>query len=236
MPRESRAARQRRARSIVRRLFKAHPDAHCELDHENPYQLLVATILSAQSTDKLVNSVTPELFRRFPSARRLSTAPSDELEKLVHKTGFYRQKTRTLLGSATALVRHHAGRVPETMDALVALPGVGRKTANVVLGNCFDTPGIVVDAHVARLAGRMQLTRERDPVKIERDLMKLVPEKDWTRFSHAMIFHGRRICDARAPQCEACTIQPHCPFPRQRRRPARSAPGRGATGGRARTT
>ena len=148
-------------------------------------------------------------------------------------------RLRVLLGSATALVRHHAGCVPETMDALVALPGVGRKTANVVLGNCFDTPGIVVDTHVARLAGRMQLTRERDPVKIERDLMKLVPEKDWTRFSHAMIFHGRRICGARAPQCEACTLQPHCPFPKRRRTarsPKRGAGARGRLGGRARTT
>ena len=225
MPRESKLARRRRARAITRLLFKAHPDAHCELDHENPFQLLVATVLSAQSTDVLVNSVTPELFRRFPNAKRLSTASTDEVERLVYKTGFYRQKTKTLLGIARSLVERHRGQVPETMEGLVKLGGVGRKTANVILGNCFGQPGIVVDTHVARLAGRMRLTAERDPVKIERDLVELVPEKDWTRFSHAMIFHGRRICSARAPECEACTIQPHCPFPK---RPARSRTRRGS--------
>jgi endonuclease-3 len=219
MPRESRDAKRRRAEEIAATLFEAHPDAHCELDHENAWQLLVATMLSAQSTDQTVNGVTPALFQRFPSAAELAKAAPQGVEKLVFQTGFYRQKTRSLLAMSRQLVSEHRGEVPDSIEALVKLHGVGRKTANVVLGNCFDTPGIVVDTHVGRLAGRMGLTREEDPVKVERDLMELIPRKDWTRFSHAMIFHGRRVCDARAPLCESCPIEPKCPFPR-RRRPA----------------
>jgi endonuclease-3 len=232
VPRESKAARAERARRIVKGLFAAHPDARCELRHRSPYQLLVATILSAQSTDKMVNSVTPQLFRRYPDARRLATARTDDVEKLVHATGFFRQKARTLVKMAGALVERHRGRVPATLEELVALPGVGRKTANLILGNCFDVPGIVVDTHVQRLAQRMALTHERDPEKIERDLMELVPEPDWTRFSHAMIFHGRRTCFARNPECEGCPLYADCPFPRQRRpRPVPKTAGRAAAAG-----
>jgi len=219
MPRESREAKRSRAGEIAAALFEAHPDAHCELDHSDAWQLLVATILSAQSTDQTVNTVTPALFERFPSASALAKAAQEQVEKLVFQTGFYRQKTRSLLAMSRQLVAEHGGRVPDTLEALVKLHGVGRKTANVVLGNCFDTPGIVVDTHVGRLARRMGLTREEDPGKVEHELMKLLPQKDWTRFSHAMIFHGRRVCDARAPKCEACAIEPKCPFPKRRRPP-----------------
>jgi endonuclease-3 len=233
VPRESKAARAERARRIAKGLFEAHPDAHCELHHRNPYQLLVATILSAQSTDKMVNSVTPQLFRRYPDARKLAAARTEDVEQLVHATGFFRQKSRTLVKLAGALVERHGGQVPATLEELVELPGVGRKTANLILGNCFDVPGIVVDTHVQRLAQRMGLTRERDPAKIERDLMELVPQPDWTRFSHAMIFHGRRTCFARSPECEGCPLYADCPFPRQRRpRPARKTGAHAAGAGR----
>jgi endonuclease-3 len=218
MPRESKKARRERASRITERLFAAHPDAHCELVHRNAYQLLVATILSAQSTDKMVNTLTPELFQRFPNPRALDRAGVDEVEALVFKSGFYRQKTRTLLAMAHVLVEKHGARVPRTLAELVELPGVGRKTANVILGNCFDTPGIVVDTHVTRLAQRMRLTSESDAVKIERYLMDLVPEEHWTQLSHAVIFHGRRVCHARTPECEACPLPPDCPFPTQRKR------------------
>jgi endonuclease-3 len=214
MPRESTEARTARARRIARGLARAHPDAHCELVHRGPFELLVATVLSAQSTDKMVNSVTPDLFRRYPDARRLAAAQPEAVEELVHSTGFYRQKTRTLIALARALVERHGGEVPASLEELVELPGVGRKTANLVLGVCFDTPGIVVDTHVARLAGRMGLSAERDPEKIERDLAALLPRRGWTAFSHAMIFHGRRTCSARAPRCEACAVFDDCPFPR----------------------
>jgi endonuclease-3 len=216
MPSESRDARRARASRIARALYRAHPDAHCELDHESPFQLLVATILSAQSTDRVVNTVTPALFRRLPDAKALAAADPELVERLVYKTGFYRQKAKTLRAMAGALVERHGGCVPRTLDELVRLPGVGRKTANVILGVCFDVPGIVVDTHVGRLAGRMGLSREREPDRIERDLMALVPEKDWTRFSHAMIFHGRRVCAAREPLCAACPLPPDCPYPRRR--------------------
>jgi endonuclease-3 len=212
MARESTEARKARARRIARGLGRAHPDAHCELVHRNPFELLVATVLSAQSTDKMVNSVTPDLFRRYPDARRLAGAQPEAVEELVHSTGFYRQKTRTLIALARALVERHGGQVPARMEELVELPGVGRKTANLVLGVCFQTPGLVVDTHVARLAGRMGLSAERDADRIERDLAALLPRRNWTAFSHAMIFHGRRICSARAPRCEACPIFDDCPF------------------------
>ncbi len=218
MPRESQKARTARARRITRTLFKAHPDAHCALQHQDAYELLVSTQLSAQCTDKVVNTVTPELFRRFPNAARLAQARPAELERIIHPTGFYKNKARNLIGMARALVETHGGAVPKTLEELTRLSGVGRKTANVILGNAFDTPGIVVDTHVARLTSRMGLTREKDPVKIEFDLMKLVAKKDWTRLSHALIFHGRRICSARNPQCEACPVYPDCPFPKARPR------------------
>jgi len=217
MPSESREARRARASRIARALFRAHPDAHCELDHASPFELLVATILSAQSTDRVVNTVTPALFQRLPDAKALAAADPELVERLVYKTGFYRQKAKTLRAMAEALVERHGGKVPRTLAELVRLPGVGRKTANVILGVCFDVPGIVVDTHVTRLAGRMGLSRESDAEKIERDLMALVPEKDWTRLSHALIFHGRRICAARDPACEACPLPPDCPYPRRGR-------------------
>jgi endonuclease-3 len=217
MPRESQVARRERALRIVRTLFQAHPDAHCALHHKSAYQLLVATILSAQCTDKMVNRVTPQVFQRYPDAARLATADPRTLEGLLKPTGFFRQKTKTLRSMAQSVIEQHGGQIPKTMEELTRLSGVGRKTANVILGNAFGVPGMVVDTHVVRLSQRMGLTRETDPVKIERDLQRLVPEKDWTQFSHAMIFHGRRICSARSPQCELCPLSADCPFPRKKK-------------------
>ncbi|MFQ5514218.1 MAG: endonuclease III [Myxococcota bacterium] len=221
MPRESRKARAERARRIAAKLFEAYPDARCALEHQDPFELLCATQLSAQCTDKVVNTVTPALFARYPDAASLAKARPADLERIIRPTGFYRSKAKSLIGMARRLVEHHGGRVPGTLAELVRLPGVGRKTANVVLGNAFDTPGLVVDTHVGRLAQRMRLTRETDPVKVERDLMELIPERDWTQLSHALIFHGRRICSARSALCERCPVYADCPFPRQR---ARTAP------------
>lgn len=218
MPAESREAKRGRARRIAAKLVRAYPDARIELDHGNPFELLVATILAAQSTDRLVNSITPELFRRFPDARRLAAADPAEVEKLVFKTGFFRQKTKSITSMARALVEHHAGVVPRTLDELVRLPGVGRKTANVILGACFGVPGIVVDTHMMRLAARMELSRGKDPEEIERDLQALLPEQAWTPFSQTAILHGRRVCVARAPACEACPLPPDCPHPLRARR------------------
>lgn len=222
MPRESKQARNYRAQRILKTLFETHPDAHCALHYSNPYELLCATILSAQCTDKVVNTVTPTLFKRYPDAAHLAKARPAELERMIRPTGFFKNKTKSLIGMACAVSEKHAGRIPGTLAELVKLPGAGRKTANVVLGNAFDTPGMVVDTHVARLAQRMRLTQQKDPVKIEHELMELLPKEHWTQFSHAMIFHGRRICDARNPACEACPVFPDCPFPKQRRhRPVR---------------
>lgn len=200
------------AREVFSRLARAHPDAHCELDHETPLQLLVATILSAQCTDKRVNMVTPTLFRTFPTAASLADAPREQLEEIIKSTGFFRNKAKSLIGLGKALVERHKGGVPDSMDALVRLPGVGRKTANVVLGNAFrKNEGIVVDTHVARLSHRLGLTRENDPVKIEQDLMPLFPRDDWALLSHLLIFHGRRVCEARRPKCEICVLNDICP-------------------------
>lgn len=210
MPRESKENRTKRARRIARRLFRTHPDAHCELVHQGPFELLVATILSAQCTDKMVNKVTPELFRLFPHPARLAEADPSELERILKPTGFFRQKSRMLRAMAQALVGDHEGEVPKTLEDLTQLPGVGRKTANVVLGNEFGVPGIVVDTHVGRLSRRMGLSRQDDPVKVERDLMELFPPKQWTDLSHVLIFHGRRICFARNPQCELCPVADDC--------------------------
>jgi endonuclease-3 len=179
----------------------------------------------------MVNSVMPTLLDRYPSAARLAAAEPGELEGIIRSTGFYRSKSRSLRAMASAVVERHGGQVPKTMEELTGLPGVGRKTANVILGNAFGIPGIVVDTHVSRLARRMGLTRQEDPARIERDLMELVPEKDWTQFSHAMIFHGRRVCDARNPKCEICPVRSDCPFPRKRRT-VRSSRGRKVARGR----
>jgi endonuclease-3 len=200
------------AREVFARLSKAHPEAHCELDHGNALQLLMATILSAQCTDKRVNIVTPALFRRYPDARSLADADQEELEDIIRSTGFFHNKAKALIALGKALVERHSGEVPTTMEQLVQLPGVGRKTANVVLGNAFRTnEGVVVDTHVGRLSGRLGLTRETDPVKIERALMPLFPQNDWTMLAHVLIFHGRRVCDARAPKCAICTLSEICP-------------------------
>jgi len=203
------------ATEVMSRLKRAHPDAHCELDYETPLQLLVATILSAQCTDKRVNMVTPVLFRTFPTAASLAEAPTEQLEDVIRSTGFFRNKARNLIGLGKALEERHRGEVPSSMDELVQLPGVGRKTANVVLGNAFGrNEGVVVDTHVGRLAIRLGLTREKDPVKVERDLMPLFPRDEWTNVAHVLIFHGRRVCDARAPRCDLCAVADICPSSR----------------------
>jgi endonuclease-3 len=201
-----------RAAQLVQALPKVYPDAHCELDFSNPLELLVATILSAQCTDKRVNAVTPALFARYRSAKDFARVPPATLEKMIRSTGFFRSKTRSIRAAAAAIVTEHAGRVPDTMEKLHGLPGVGRKTANVVLGNAFGKDeGIVVDTHVMRLSHRLRLTRQTDPEKIEQDLMKLVPRKHWTNWSHWLIWHGRRRCFARRPDCHHCEIFGLCP-------------------------
>ena len=201
-----------RAIEVFARLKLAHPDAHCELDHETPLQLLMATILSAQCTDKRVNMVTPSLFKRFPTALALADAKQEELEEMIKSTGFFRNKAKSLIGLGKALVERHGGAVPDSMETLVKLPGVGRKTANVILGNAFrKNEGVVVDTHVGRLSLRLGLTRETDPVKVERGLMPLIPREDWTMLAHVLVFHGRRICYARTPKCEICVLSEICP-------------------------
>jgi endonuclease-3 len=200
------------ASEIERRLVALYPEAHCELDFRTPFELLCATILSAQCTDKRVNMVTPELFRRWPDAGALATAAPTEVEAVIRSTGFFRSKTKSLIGMARALVALHAGAVPSGMEALTALPGVGRKTANVLLGNAFElNEGIVVDTHVARLAVRFGLTAESDAVRIEQALMPLFDRGGWARLSHLLIWHGRRVCDARKPRCTDCTLADICP-------------------------
>ena len=201
-----------RAIEVFARLKLAHPDAHCELDHETPLQLLMATILSAQCTDKRVNMVTPTLFQRFPTAQALADAQQEELEEIIRSTGFFRNKAKSLIGLGKALVERHGGAVPDSMETLVKLPGVGRKTANVILGNVFrKNEGVVVDTHVGRLSLRLGLTRETDPVKVEQELMPLIPREDWTMLAHVLVFHGRRICYARTPKCEICVLSEICP-------------------------
>ena len=197
---------------IIGKLKRRYPDATCALNHDNALQLLVATILSAQCTDARVNLVTKDLFQRYRNAEDYANAQPERLQEEIKPTGFFRNKTKSILGMAKALVERHGGQVPRTMEELVKLPGVGRKTANVVLGTAFGlNEGVVVDTHVSRIARRLKLTRQTDPVKIEQDLMRLVPRKDWTVFSHMLIHHGRQICDARKPKCEVCPINSLCP-------------------------
>ena len=213
--RETETARRARVRKIIARLEQAYRDATCALRHNSALELLVATILSAQSTDARVNIVTPTLFAKYKTARDFASADPRVLEQEIHSTGFFRNKTRSIVGMAQALVERHGGAVPDTMDQLVELPGVGRKTANVVLGTWFGkNEGIVVDTHVQRLATLLGLTKEKDPVKIERDLMALVPRDKWTWFSHTLILHGRRVCIARRPKCEMCVVNRLCPSSR----------------------
>jgi endonuclease III len=204
--------RRERADQLVQLLPEVYPGAHCELDFKTPLQLLIATILSAQCTDKRVNLVTPALFVKYRSAKDYANAPSAELEKAIQSTGFFRNKTKSIRAAAAAIESDHGGQVPQTMDELHALPGVGRKTANVVLGNAFGkNEGVVVDTHVARLSQRLGLTTQTDPEKIERDLMKLVARAHWTDWSHWLIWHGRRRCFARKPNCENCELLRLCP-------------------------
>jgi len=210
-----RAPARERAPEIYARLAREYPDAKCALDYRNPYELLVATILSAQCTDKRVNMVTPALFAKYPDAQALSAAKPEELEEMIKSTGFFRNKTKSLLGMSGRVAEAHAGTVPNTMEQLVQLPGVGRKTANVVLGNAFDrNEGVVVDTHVSRLSQRLALTREDDPVKIEQDLIALYPAAQWTMLAHLLISHGRTICEARRPLCEKCVLNDLCPSSR----------------------
>ncbi|MDE3053358.1 MAG: endonuclease III [Gemmatimonadota bacterium] len=209
------AALQRQAKTVLRRLLAAYPDAHCALDFRNAYELLVATILSAQCTDKRVNMVTPALFEKYPTPKALAAAPRDDVEAMIRSTGFFRNKAKSLIGMAGAVAGEHGGRIPDTMDALTHLPGVGRKTANVVLGNAFDrNEGIVVDTHVTRLSQRLGLTRARTAVKIEQSLMPLFPQARWTILSHLLIEHGRRVCSARNPRCGECVLADVCPSAR----------------------
>jgi len=200
------------ARELLKRLPAIYPDAHCELDHSNPLELLVATILSAQCTDKRVNLVTKDLFQRCRTAADYAAIPQEELEALVRSTGFYRNKAKNLRAMGAALLAKHGGEVPSTLEALAALPGAGRKTANVVLGNAFNkNEGVVVDTHVGRLSQRLGLTTFTDPVRIEQDLIKLFPRDSWTLLSHWLIFHGRRRCPARKPDCPNCELRDICP-------------------------
>ena len=201
-----------RIRPVLDALYQRYPDADCALHHSNPLELLVATILSAQCTDARVNMVTKSLFKRYRTARAYADADPATFETEIQSTGFFRNKTKSVLGMANALLEHHGGEVPSDMDALVQLPGVGRKTANVLLGTWFKrNEGVVVDTHVARVSFRLRFTKQDDPVKIEQDLMKLVPREEWTRYSHTIIHHGRQICDARRPKCEICPVSDYCP-------------------------
>jgi len=213
--RESMESRRQRALEIVQRLKQEYPDARCSLDFQNPYELLVATILSAQCTDERVNMVTPTLFKRYPEPDDLAAAKTEDVEELIKSTGFFRNKTKSLLGMSNALVERHNGQVPDTMAELVDLPGVGRKTANVVLGNAFSKEeGVVVDTHVTRLSGRLGLTANTDAPLIEQDLMKLIPREDWTLLPHLFIYHGRAVCKAPTPRCEKCVLSDLCPSSR----------------------
>jgi len=201
-----------RVKQLIRTWQKIYPNAHCELNFRNPLELLVATILSAQCTDKRVNMVTPELFKKYRTAKDYANAPQAELENAIRSTGFYRNKTKSIRAAMRAIAEEHGGKVPNAMEKLRALPGVGRKTANVVLGNAFGkNEGIVVDTHVARLSHRLGLTKQKDPEKIERDLMKLIPREYWTDWSHWLIWHGRRRCFARKPDCSQCEVFQLCP-------------------------
>lgn len=212
MPRENLEAKKERAAKIIAGLRQVYPDAHCELNFSTPLELLVATILSAQCTDKQVNIVTKDLFQKYKAPVDYANAPLEELQNDIRRIGFFRNKAKSIQGCCRSLIEKHGGEVPNTMEQLVELAGVGRKTANVVLGNVFNVNvGVVVDTHVARLSERLDLSREATPEKIEQDLMKLVPQNDWCFFSHLLIWHGRRRCSARSPDCPDCEVLSHCP-------------------------
>jgi len=205
-------ANKEKIKKIIPLLKKMHPQARCELNHNNPLELLVATILSAQCTDKRVNQVTPHLFKKYPLAKDYAESPPGELEKEIKSTGFFRNKAKMIRESTRALVTRFGGKVPDRLEDLVTLPGIGRKTANVILGTAFGVPGIVVDTHVLRVSERLGLTKNTDPVKVEFDLMEIVPKKDWIDFSHLLVFHGRYICNARKPLCGQCALIPYCDY------------------------
>jgi len=210
--RETKSQKKERTEQIIKLLKRAHPDAHCALNHSNPFELLVATILSAQCTDERVNIVTANLFRKYRKPEDYLKVPETELQQDIRTTGFFRNKTRNIQGACKMLVEEFHDEVPRTMEELLKLPGVARKTANVVLGVAYGiAAGIVVDTHVTRLSNRLGLTKQKDAVKIENDLIELVPKKDWSIFSHLLIFHGRRICKARRPLCEECAVEKLCP-------------------------
>ena len=209
--RESFADKKKRAHAIYRILSKTYPDVKCELDFKNPLQLLVATVLSAQCTDKLVNAVTPALFKKYKNVRAFAGADMRELQTLIKSTGFFRAKAKSIKGLATVIVTEFNGKVPQTLEDLITLPGVGRKTANVVLGHAFDTPGLTVDTHFGRLVRRFGWTKETDPVKVEFAIMELIPRKEWTNLSQRLIWHGRRVCHSRKPACAACPLAKLCP-------------------------
>lgn len=211
-PASRRAPTRDEALAVYERLKVAHPDAHCELDHANAFQLICATVLSAQTTDVAVNKLTPGLFAKYPDAESMAQATQEDVEALIDRIGMYRQKSKNLIGLAKKLVEEHGGSVPDQMDQLVKLPGVGRKTANVVLGVAFNKPeGVVVDTHVQRLSQRLKWSKNDDPPKIELDLMKLLPRTEWDQASHVLIFHGRRVCFAQRPNCEGCAVNDACP-------------------------
>ncbi|MBK37311.1 MAG: endonuclease III [Gemmatimonadetes bacterium] len=212
MPRESLKNKRARTEKIIAELKTAFPDARCSLDYDTPLQLLIATILSAQCTDERVNAVTKELFQVYATAESFAEAPQAEIEDLIRSTGFFRNKAKSIRACCRALVDHHGGRVPDSMESLTALAGVGRKTANVVLGNAFGKEeGVVVDTHLGRISNHLRLTRQKDPVKVEQDLMKVVPRDEWTLFSHLLIRHGRKTCRARKPDCASCPVRAECP-------------------------
>lgn len=213
LPRKKQEETARRVRLVVARLARAHPDARLALDFSSPLELLVALILAAQCTDAKVNEVTRSLFRRYRCARDYATAPREELEAAIRSTGFYRQKAKALAGACQAIVERFGGQVPSDLDSLLSLPGVGRKTANILLGNAFGMPGIGVDTHVARLSQRLGFTREKDPDRIETDLTALIPPRRQVRFCHLLQYHGRRICLARKPKCPDCVVSDLCPYP-----------------------
>jgi endonuclease III len=210
--RESKTDRKKRTEQIIKLLKQAHPDAHCALNHSNAFELLIATILSAQCTDERVNIVTADLFRKYRKPEDYLKVPATELQQDIRTTGFFRNKTKSIQGACKVLIEEFGGEVPRTMEELLRLPGAARKTANVVLGVAFGiAEGVVVDTHVSRLSQRLRLTKQQEAAKIERDLMELVPRKDWIIFSHLLIFHGRRICKARRPLCEECVVEKLCP-------------------------
>lgn len=202
----------KKVKRISKKLFEAYPEATCSLDYQKPLQLLIATILAAQCTDRRVNIVTKELFQKYESVEDFANANIEELEQAIKSTGFYRNKAKNIIACCNKLIKEHGGKVPDSMEALTALPGVGRKTANVILSNIYGIPGVIVDTHCIRLSNRIGLTEQEDPVKIEQELMEIIPRKDWAKFSNNLVYHGRAICDARKPICELCPISGDCRY------------------------